>query len=318
MPLTWAGSYDGASSYRLCTAAEVAAAEALGNNPVGLLLSGRSIADPIFTRSSEIVPAAVRDAATERVDRPGIDDLTTLYGAAGWRADLAVFDTDGSRYQYLDLIKGRLRPSQRPYLYIEREGWSGPRRAVLRGDQVGCTIARNAHTYLEVSVQASIPDGVLEAAAESSIEIRPVTSAEGVAFDVVFDLAWPASALGSTYLAELDGNEDVAPVAHIYGGCTGPSLRVEYDDGTQARLDLPGVGIGIGTYMTVDFASRQVYLGEDPTNSFHSKVDFTTSSWWTLRAGDGITASVNKILFSATEFDSSCVAILNWRDKWVA
>lgn len=289
----------GASTYRLVNGADT------------LTLSGTSGDSPFLVVRSEFSPAPRRVVGQERVGRSGRFDLTRFHDASEFAATLRVQgDQDLTRFEYLDLLKGFLTPSKRPYLYLQRDGWLSERRALLRGDGESVVIGNRSGQYLEVGLRAVMPDGVIEANEPTIVTLRPGALNVGWGYPKAYPAAYTPSNVSNIIWVTPLGNIPTPPYVRIFGGCSQPRLQRTLPDGTLKQMYLSKATIASGSYLDIDFANYKIFLNGEESNSFYSTVDFSVSDWFDLEPGD------NKMLFTAGTADSGCYAEITYRDYW--
>lgn len=285
----------------------------LVNGADTLTLSGTTAESPILVLDSEFTPANPRVVDQDRLGRSGKRDLTTLHDSSSFSARLRIQgDINLSRYEYLDRLKSFLAPSKRPYLYVSRDGWFNDRRALLRGDGVSCVITKTSARWLEVSLRAAIPDGIIEATEDTVVTLRPGAGNIGWAYPASYPKSYQPSNSINQMLVNLPGDVPVSPYVRIYGTCSNPRLFRVFNDVTK-EISLTasgGLALAAGNYLDIDFANRRIFLNGTVGNSFYNRVDFTTSAWWDLEPGE------NRLLFTAGTADSACYADITYRDAW--
>jgi hypothetical protein len=266
----------------------------------------------ILRNTSEITFPDPRAVTYDRIGRSGKKDLTRLHDVAQFTASLYVVDNETiPRHTTLETIHSMLHPRNRPYVYVYREGWAAERRAELRGSSVSCTIGPVSGSYLEVRIQAVIPEGVLESGTANTREFSIESATVGTEVPMLVPSVMMGASLGNQQEINVDGNTITPPKFLIYGGCDDPSFTVQYEDESQKTLAFTGLTINPGDYLEVDIANRTAYINSEPANSYYHKLNFTVSEWWELEPG------ANQITFNATNTDSSCVAYVEYRDRWL-
>lgn len=278
-----------------------------------LTLSGTSSVSPFLVLDSEFSPARPRVVDQDRLGRSGKRDLTTFHDSSEFAARLRVQgDEDLSRYEYLDLLKGFLTPAKRPYLYVNRDGWINERRVLLRGDGVSCAVTKTSGRWLEVSLRAAIPDGVIEANEVTTVTLRPSAANVGLFYPFAYPEGYTPTNSTNQTVVELAGNVPVSPYIRLFGGCSNPRF-FRIAGGVTKELSLtasPGFSLPAGSYLDIDFPNRRVFQNGTPGNSFYNRVDFSTSDWWDLEPGD------NLLLFTAGTADTGCYAEVTYRTQW--
>lgn len=269
--------------------------------------------DPIIARSYDLTSAAPRVNTQPYAGRSGVNDLTEFHDGATFQTNLVIRDLGGlTRHQWVDQLRAMLQPRNRPYLYLQRDGWLTERRALVRGASLTNPVDRVSKARLEVSLQVEIPSGVLESATMSSDTIRPASAAAGRTYPQVFPFAYTAGDSGSVKIITTGAGEyGVAPtpaVMRYYGACTDPEVINQTLGETFA---LTGVTLSAGQYMEIDMGNRTVLLNGDPALSYYSAIDFAVSTWWELQPG------ANLLTASAATTDASCELDVFWFNRYV-
>lgn len=271
-----------------------------------------SIADPILLADESLTSAQPRVVQQSRPGRSGISDLTVWHDEAAWQAKLTVFDGGGrTRHQHVDRLRAMLRPSQRPWLVVQRDGWWGERWARVRGGSLSAPIDSAAGQRVETSIQLVLPDGVWFYPDQSYDTIRPGSGSVGRAFPVTFPIAFDPNSGGATKIVNVGGGEDgltsTPLLMRLYGACTEPIIT---NATTGEVLELDNVTIAAGQYIEIDMDARTVLLNGNPNNAYYSKINFATSSWWELQPGD------NLLALGAATSDASCQLDLFWNTRF--
>jgi hypothetical protein len=281
-----------------------------GSTVIWLRPNPISSTDAIFCSSHELTTPAPRTVTQPRSGRDGIDDLTTFHDDATFKAALLIQDdtvNSLTRHQVADNLRAICAPAKRPYLYIQRDGWLSERRCQLRAEPHSYVVDSNAVQRLLVSLQFSVPDGVLEDVNQSSVVIRPVLATIGRTYTKAYPWSYVSGSGGINALVTSAGSVSTPPLIRIYGACTDPTIR---NLTTEQELSLSGITLLDGQYLEIDVKNRNVYLNGDPSLSYYNTLDFTTSSWWELQPG------INAISASTTSQDASCELDLFWMDRW--
>jgi hypothetical protein len=276
---------------------------------VWLRPSQPSTNDAIFLQNSELPMAGPRVVDQPRAGASGRLDLTQYHDSTTFKADLVIQD-DGTytRHQYIDILRQTAAPARRPYLYVLRDGWLSERRAALRGDAQTVVVDKLSAVRLVASIQFAVPDGVLEDTALSTAVIRPASSTVGRTYPKTYPWAYASANTSNALVVTSNGTVSTPPLLRLYGAFTDPVIS---NLTTGQRLKLTSVSLSDGQYLEIDMANRTIYLNSDPAQSYYSKLDFTTSTWWELQPGQ------NLITATATSLDASCELDLFWRDRWI-
>lgn len=268
--------------------------------------------DAIAMTTNEFVSGVPRATVQPRSGRSGTRDTTRFWDAASFHAEIRIYgDTINSRYTYLDRLKKMLAPGKRPYLYVMRDGWTAERRATLRGDSQACVVGSASAGFLEVNIQATIPEGVMEEADPITITIHPGTPRIGVHAPVSAPVSATPGGSPNEYEIPLACTAPSSPLFRVYGGCTDPQFFLTRPDSSTAVMSLSGVVVSPGHYLDIDVLNRAIYMDSSTESSFYSKVDWTVSEWWDLESGS------NQITFNADNPDVACFAQIIFRPQWI-
>ncbi|WP_242890285.1 phage distal tail protein [Actinomadura litoris] len=262
----------------------------------------------VYLQGLDAPMPSVREVAEDRTDDDGSRDTTSLFGARACSIELLV--TSGAR-AVEDELSRFLHPRSRPYLVVEDDEWSQPRRLGLRVDQfsapLGVDLPRRAR---KIQAQWKCPDGVWEAAdlASSTVGADVV---EQVGFSLPFSLPFSLVTTVSTGAATI-GNVGAVPshlVARLYGPCSGPSLRNE-TTGEEITF-LPTLALAVGEYVEIDTREQTAYLLSMSTASRLNYIDFAQTSWWRLEPGD------NEIRYAPSGVTGAAAAVIEYRPAWL-
>lgn len=270
-----------------------------------------SAADPIVCGKENLTSAAPRVVEQSRPGRSGVDDLTAFHDGATWQADLTVFDVGGlTRHQWVDRLRGMLRPSLRPWLVMQRDGWLTERRARVRGGNLTAPIDYLSGQRVETSIQVVLPDGKWQSPIQSSDSLRP-TSSTGRAYPRVYPWAYTPASSGAVKIITVGSGEyGVAPtpvLMRLYGSFTDPIIT---NQTTGEVFELDGVSVTAGNYLEIDMDAKTVLLNGSAGSSYYSKINWATSSWWQLQPGG------NELTVGATTLDASCELDLFWSTRY--
>lgn len=274
-----------------------------------------SASDAIICASSELPLAAPRVVGQQRVGRSGVTDLTSLHDSTTFRCRLLVRNDAvgslGTRHQIADLLRSLTAAHKRPFLYIQRDGWSGERRAELRGDSASYVVDKISAVMLDISLQWVVPAGVLEDPTQQVGTLRPTTSHTGRSYprSYVSGSGWsytPAGA-GSTVTVTSSGTIPTPPILRAYGAFTEPVIT---NLTTGGVIELDAVSVSAGSYLEIDVGARTVLLNGDPSLSYYNKINFATTSWWELQPG------ANLISMTTGTQDASCELDVLWNDNF--
>lgn len=265
----------------------------------------------ILPSSLDVGFPAIRDVTEGRVDDDGERDSTLLFGARAVSLEAAFTDDTYAPADLLDQVKQFLHPRTRPYLYVTQDGWQQERRIRLRVDQFSEPYEGYAASQVRaVQLQWRAPDGIWEAADLSTETIAAdVTGTDGIAFPIVFPLAWPTTqATGASQLSSL-GGIPAHFVARLYGPCTAPRLLNET---TGEEITFTGaLTLAAGEYVEIDTRERTAYLNSLATQSRLGLLDFEVTSWWRIEPGD------QAVRYVPESSSPGSVAEIDYRPAWL-
>lgn len=265
--------------------------------------------DPIFVVTNQLDMAAPRVVDQPHLGRSGRRDFTSLHDSSVFKAELKVRgDATMSKHEYLDRLRGFLAAHRRPYLYLTRPGWAQERRALLRGDSVVAPITPASGTALEVSIQAEVLSGELEAAEETVTYARSGGAAWGIAVPIALPAELTPGSLGETPQIWVDGNISTPPVLRLYGQGSAPVLG---NSTTGKLLSFPELTVPADHFLEIDVENRTVFMDGSPSQSFYNKIDWSVSSWWDLESG------LNIVTMAVQGQDSNCQLMISHRARWV-
>lgn len=286
----------------------------LANSQYNLTLrpSVPSGTDPFFLTDSSLVLPAIRVDQYPRTGRDGVDDFTQFFDNATFTASLKVQDIGGTtRHQSVDILKALCAPTAGAQLFIQRDGWLNERWANVRGDTFSCVIGNKSRVILDVSLQLSLPEGILQDTVLQTRVLNPQGANVGRIYSTTQKVYPWNYVLGNSNFASTivaGGTIPVYPMLRIYGGCTNPVIK---NVTTGKSISFIGLTLADGQYLDINISKRTIYLNSNPSLSYYAFLDFTASSWWSLNPGNNI-VSVN----AATADASSSLSVL-WYDGWI-
>lgn len=289
-----------------------------GSTTVWLRTAAPSFAvDAMFLQELDLGYPAVRESKQDTPGQHGSTDLTQFFGERQVTAKVKIFgDHTLAAEGYEDLLRALAHPARRPYLYVQRDGWAAERRLRVRGNTYSCLRTAASAIYLEVQLALVAPDGTMEDASLSTVAVYAQSAIAGLSAPVSFGSSGvsltPAS-LGSQAVVTNDGTVATPPVYQIYGGCSDPAI---INNSTGESLSFTGLSIPTGHYLEIDVANRTAYMDSDPSQSYYSKIDWSSSTWWWLAGGDS-GGFDNLVTFDATSPTSSAVLYVNYRSRWI-
>lgn len=241
----------------------------------------------------------VRDSATNRAGRDGVDDNTQYTGKRP--VVVEAFLPTAAAFTLRDRLAGLMHPKNRHYLYLTNGEWDTERRILVRPKTFTCPMTRPVTAQLGWSA----PLGLFEDAATSQLVLAALGSAEaGLALPVALPAAFPAGFLPGSSAITVGGSAPVFLTVDIYGPCTNPKL---FCLTTQQTLRF-NLTLAAGDYLHVDMANSKAYLNGDPTQSRYGQLDFTVSSWWQLQP-----AATSQIGFYPDTAGANSQAVVTWR-----
>lgn len=273
-----------------------------------LSLAGYDNGSPFIVKDYDFGSPSPREVVGDRAGRPGVDDLTSLFGSRTITLQLDIMDAqEATRHQLLELLRSMINPSHRPWLYAKCQGWEQERRISLRGNPLSCVVGQNHSSYLEVSLVFSAPSGVWQGVEDPlSKQIYPLagasafTIAAGAALSAAFtitaggshstgpDPTIPAFSLiaGSgnniTTVSDL-GSSTTYPTFIINGLSDSPVIR---NLTTNTTMSLANFTVPNGHFAVLDMDNKTALLDGDPGQSIYSKIDWSISSWLSLDNND--------------------------------
>lgn len=247
-----------------------------------------------------------RVVSDPRVNANGADDRTTFYGPRAVALTCLVGNTPGrTRQQALDLLRAYASPGRRPVLVYGPDGQE--RQVRLRGDQLGWPLTSSAATEVQLAWVA--PDGILEAAVESTTVVSAVAPAEpGRRYPRTYPLTYPETSLVGAMDALNAGTEPAAPVMQLWGPCVDPVLL---NATTGERLAFTGLALTGDQYVEVDVKAATVLLNGRAGQSLYQSMDLLASSLWWLAPGS------NLVRYSPASYEPAAHAVLTYRSAWI-
>lgn len=254
----------------------------------------------------------IRTVVTDRPNGPGTVDTTAWGGAAAVTIDVALGGTAAlPAHEFLNtLVLPWLNPSRRPYLYVQRTGWTQEWRIQLRGDQPGPPVV-SPGPLIQIQLPFRAPQGDWEAAEESAQVVNIAGGGSGgfhLPMHLPFTLAEGSS--GSAQLIDVGGTEDAFPIFRVYGPCSGATKIVlpEFD---RQIVFKSSSSIAAGQYTSIDTSKspRLVLANDDPAVSRLNTIDFSQSTFFTLPPG------MTQLSFVPASPGSGCQLSVMWRAR---
>lgn len=261
----------------------------------------------IHVHSVDFGSAAPREVVDPRTDADGEDDTTLLRGGRAVTINATVGPVGGrSRADTVDLLAAYMDPSRRSYLYFSRDG-QAERRIRLRGMEGKAPVQSPTFTAVHLAWRA--PDGIMEAAALSTVSVDAAVDVEpGRSYPLTYPRSYPDSpSLGVVELTNA-GLVAADPVLLLHGPCVDP--RIENQTMRQV-LVFTGVTLAAGQWLEVDVAARTVRLNGLSGQSRLRNLDYSVSDWWRLAPG------VNRLRYYPATFELGAAAEIRWRHAWL-
>ncbi len=245
-----------------------------------------------------------RAVTTNRSGGNGTSDTTQFWGDRAIVAELTMAappNTDSA----VDTLAGLMNPAARYYLYMQRPGWTGERRTLVRGASFACPPG----TVRLAQAGWVAPSGTLEDSVLSQVGMSPTGSGSGgVTFPVTFPMVFDPGLVPGAAQVNVGGTVPTPIVAYLFGPCSAPLLRCVT---TGQQISFGSLSIAAGDYLEVDTGARTATLNSDPNQSRYSAMDFGTSMWWQLPPG------AVQIVFSPSTPSGNCQALVTWRGRWL-
>src|SRR6266699_478217 len=194
----------------------------LANSQYSLTLrpNDPSAVDPFFVTDSELHFPAVRVDQYQRTGRTGVDDFTGFFDNGIFTANLKVQDVAGTtRHQNVDILRALCAPGAGTQLFIQRDGWLTERWANVRGDTFSCVIDNKSRVILNVAMQLSLPDGILQDTVQQLRVLIPLGLNVGRIYSATqkfypWNYSLGSSAFASTVVS--NGSTPVLPILRYY------------------------------------------------------------------------------------------------------
>ncbi|MGI5171868.1 phage distal tail protein [Spirillospora sp. CA-253888] len=251
----------------------------------------------------------IRVTSEVRTDDDGEDDTTSFHGASAITAKLRLYQ--GSTRNILDELRGWCAPGLRPYLVVDDDEWTGPRRVRLRCDQHSAPIESGTGAMRDVQLGWKAPAGQWEALDEVEVPdlSADIPSSVGLSLPVSLPVALtPTLSVGG---ATVTGQGNVAAhfTVRMYGPCAAPRLINETTG--EAIGFTSSLVLGAGEYVEVDTRDKTAHLLSDPGISRLDAFDFTASSWWQIQPG------TQQVRYAPATASAGSVAQITYRPAWL-
>lgn len=272
-----------------------------------LALSAYDNGSPFIVKNYDFGSPTPREVLSDKAGRPGVDDLTSLFGGRTITLQLNIMDAqEASRHQLLDVLRAMLNPTHRPWLYAQCQGWGQERRISLRGNPLSCVVGQNHSSFLEVSLVFSAPAGVWEAVDYSILDLVYPLSGVTTFSIPAGNLLSPAFLLASggdhstgvdptapaLVLSSGSGNNTVAlsdlgsapsyPILIINGTSIGPVIHNITDN---TSISFSNYTVPQGHFILIDMGAKTALLDGDSNQSVYNHIDWSVSSWFSLTQG---------------------------------
>lgn len=296
-----------------------------GNDIVTFRPEQVSGSDPIACPQWDAGWPQPRESAQEAAGQSGDIDLTNFHGSRTITADLrlrTIEGVEGTKEENLDLLEALSAPRNRFYVYMRRDNWSSARRALVRTSALSRVFNRESAVIYTVSMSWKCPSGVLEAVdLETGTIIPASTEPLGLSFvpdgytpDPIYPgwilwgedgIAFSAGTSADEATITNDGNTDTPISFQIYGQVTNPVVT------NVTTGQVMAFNTTVPTTQWLQITSPNIFMNNDPAQSFYSTVDWYRSSWIILAPGD------NKITFSGANMNASTRLEMTYRPRWI-
>jgi hypothetical protein len=248
---------------------------------------------------SELVLASpdVREVKSNRPDMDGIDDRTQFAGGRVVSAKVDALAGAGARVDEVAASFGRyMVPSARPYLHYVLDRDDNPERVVgpLRGVAAGWPIVGDNKREIQLQWIAADPVAYDPASYLATAWAGSAVTV-GRQYPLTFDRTYAAGPGGSKVDAvfNVHGDYPAQPVVRVYGPITSAVVTFDTPSDHYVIPFAHGFRIDAGTHVTVDTKAHAAYLGDDPTASVLSSLDWSRLVWPVLPSGNTVTMSVS-------------------------
>lgn len=272
----------------------------------------------VYVAKVDIGAPAVREVAYDLPDRDGTLDQTAFVGARliTLSGQVIASAAAGTRQEILDRLSRFCRPGSRPTLTVALND-DIPRTIGLRGDQCAAPIERPGRCPFAASWKAPDPrfyaaDADGDPVVSSLTVFPPMSSTLGRSYNLTFPRLYPAAWGGSGFAtAPVAGDFPTWPTYTIVGPATNPIVSTTDAEGNTSAVAFSSLTLAIGDYVTVETATRAVYLNGDRAADRYSTIDVTRTRWGPLYPID------TTISFNATSFASPAQLAAAWTDAYL-
>lgn len=242
--------------------------------------------DEVICTSWDLGAPDVRITNAPRAGVDGTDDGPGLLGARLVTLNLVFMGQDP--YEQIDKISAMAHPSARPVLRVTRtvgQSWMMP----LRGVPFPITYGRRAAGLIEAAVTFSCPQGYLESPLRGPFSAIAANNADATdwGFPAKFPKTFgPGHSPYATATVTVRGSLPISPVIYIFGPAHNP--RVFTDAGENFAFE--NLTLTTGQAVQIDMSGGTVRAANHSlvaydNHSLWTRVDFTTSNFWTWQPG---------------------------------
>jgi hypothetical protein len=237
----------------------------------------------------------VRDAVSNRPDRDGTDDRTSLMGSRAITANITALGAGMTVDEVATLFAPYMTPAARPELHYILDRPGAPERfTVVR--ESGYTGPISGVRSREIHLGWVAPDPVMHDPAFHKVSAHSGASVTGGrAYPLTFDRSYTAGG-GSATTGVIEGAGDlpIRPTLEIYGPITDPVVSLEVSDPAAPGPDPvfqiifePGFRIDPGRWVSVDTDARTAH--DDLGASIMGDLDWAATSWPLLPIAPALT-----------------------------
>jgi hypothetical protein len=251
----------------------------------------------------------VRAQVQNRTDNDGSIDTTEYFGASAVSMTLKLY-RPGTTRAIIDELNSFRHPALRPYLVVDDDEWSQPRRIMLRADQQAAPIAAGQGALRQVQVGWKAPDGVWETNdLVEELVTADVSGTTGRSYPRVHPWSYTTSmASGATTVTNLGGTPSHFH-ARLYGPCSAPSL-INLTTGQQLTFT-SGLVLSAGEYVEISTRDQTAYLLSISSASRLTLLNFDLSNWWRIEPGE------QQVRYAPDDVAAGAAAVITYRPAWL-
>lgn len=255
---------------------------------------------------------AARGEEEDRVSGHGSVDSTRFFTSAAVSLSVRLY---ANVRALLDEFSAMSMPNLRPVLVIDDDEWAQPRQVTLRFDSSAKPITLGTGLTRDLVLSWKAPAALWESAEATTAGITAfsasttgiVISSAGLAVTSAGVIAPATSETPQARVINI-GTAPADWTAQLYGPCSGPALS---NDTTGGALQFSSsLVLDAGDYLLLDSSTHTAFINGDPAASALSRLNFTTSSWWQLNAGE------NLIRYAPSAASPGSEALIVWRSAW--